>query len=83
MTILELTDDDARAFLEWRAHQRNFELLVASGVMAIKEGSFEAHFDQYGRIGAIKAHVNVYKHDPDAPVIVIHTPEVDKLAPQS
>jgi hypothetical protein len=84
MTTIELTDKEAAQFIEWRANYANFDLLMRSGVMQIREGSFEAHFNANGEIGAIKAHVNVYKRDPEAAIVVIHSPlPVDKLAPQS
>ena len=83
MTTLTLTPEEATQFLEWRRHQENFELIVASGIMDIREGSAEIHFDGKGRIGAIKAHVNVYKREPTATLMVIHTAGVDKLAQSS
>lgn len=81
MQTIELSDTDARAFLDFRRHQDNFTLIMASGIMDIREGSADIHFDGEGRIGAIKAHVNVYKRDPLSPVIVIH--RIDNIASSS
>lgn len=71
-TTITLNDHEATLFREYLRHADNFELITASGVMDIREGSAEIHFDAQGRIGAIKAHVNVYKKDPMAPIIVIN-----------
>lgn len=75
MQTITLTDAEAAMFIEWRKHETNYRLLIASGVMDIREGSAEIHFDGEGRIGAIKAHVNVYKRDPHAAIVVIHRAE--------
>ena len=61
MTIVELTDEDARSLLVWRQHQANFEVLLASGAFDIKNGSAEVHFDHLGRIAAVKKHEITYK----------------------
>lgn len=71
MQTISLSDLEASQFLEWRRHQENFAIIMQSGVMDIREGSSEIHFDAQGRIGAIKAHVNVYKHDPSAALMVV------------
>lgn len=71
MQRLDLTDQEALEFIEWRKHQDNFALILASGIMDIKEGSAEIHFDGMGRVGAIKAHVNVYKREQTAPLMVV------------
>lgn len=82
MTV-ELTEADARAFVEWRKYQDQFTVILASGIMDIREGSAEIHFDPQGDIGAIKVHGTVYKKDPTAAVLVIHRSRVDNIATPS
>lgn len=71
MQTLHLSDQEASDFLHWVKNRDKWLLLMDSGVMDIREGSAEIHFDAKGNIGAIKAHVNVYKRDPNAALMLI------------
>lgn len=88
MQTVTLTDKEAMEFIEWRKYQDKFGLILESGILDIREGSAEIHFDAQGRIGAIKAHVNVYKRDPTSVLMVVGVqsyphPGVDRVAPSS
>lgn len=74
MQSIELTDKEALMFLAWRGHQETFDIILNSGILDLREASAEIHFDPQGKVGSIKVNGPVYKRDPLASVIVIHTP---------
>lgn len=61
MTVIELNDQEARAFMAFRANQENIEIMLASGVFDMRLGSVEIHFDGDGRVGAITGHPTLFK----------------------
>ena len=60
MTI-ELTDTDAKLFLEFQKNYDAFHALDTAGVFKICNGSVEIHFDSEGTLANITRHEIVYK----------------------
>lgn len=61
MTIVEMTDEDARLFLMFRQHQSRFKLLLEGGVFDIKSGQATISFKPTGEIGSIVVQALVYR----------------------
>lgn len=61
MVTVELSPIEAASFLKWREHQPVFETLLDSGILDIKNGSAEIHFNKLGQIASIDAHVKVFR----------------------
>lgn len=61
MTIVEMTDEDARLFLLFRQHQGRFKLLLDRGVFDIKSGQATISFKPTGDIGTIVVQALVYR----------------------
>jgi hypothetical protein len=58
MTTIELTDEDALAFVEYRKKQKLFEDLLKAGVFDIRGGNAVLHFDGIGNL--IKVEKNIF-----------------------
>lgn len=76
---ITLNEIEAASFLEWREHQATFEVLAASGVFDLKNGSAEIHFNSEGQVASIDAHVKMFRRARIAGVV--HLPIVDKSDP--
>lgn len=61
MTIIELTEHDAQAFLLFRKYQDKFALLVETQVFDVRNGSAEIHFNRNGDIASIDLHAKVFR----------------------
>lgn len=66
---VDLTETEAASFLKWRENQANFEILAASGVFDIRNGSAEVHFNAEGQIASIEAHVKMFRRARIAAVV--------------
>lgn len=60
-SIIELSEEDAKAFLMFRKYYAEFALLVDNRVFDLKHGSAEIHFDRNGHIDSIDLHAKVFK----------------------
>lgn len=58
MTLIELTPEDALAFVEFQKRYAFFQLLESIGAFDIRVGSIEIHFDNMGKISTVEKHVN-------------------------
>lgn len=58
---IDLTDAEAVSFLEWRRNQENWDILCASGIFGISNGSAEIHFNANGQIASIDTHQKVFR----------------------
>lgn len=63
MITLQLTEQEAQAFRNYREHQDAIDVMLAAGVFDMRRGSVEVHFDLEGKIGAIIGHPTLYKRD--------------------
>ncbi len=61
MTIIELTEIDAQAFLMFRKYQAQIALLVEHRVFDLQNGSAEIHFNPKGEIASIDMHAKVFR----------------------
>lgn len=55
MTTIELTDDEAKQFIDFREHQDKFTLLNEAGFFNIKGASGTVHFDDKGNVRKIES----------------------------
>lgn len=69
-TVLTLTEEEAASFLHFRQFEKEFDLLVKSGVFGVRNGSAELHFDAIGTLASIDLHFRVYRQ-PSPPVVVM------------
>lgn len=53
MTILQLTDADAKLFLLFRKHQDVFGVMVQAGVFNVRSGEAILSFKPTGELGSI------------------------------
>lgn len=60
-TNVELTDEEAHSFLEWRRNQENWDILEKSGVFRISNGSAEIHFNNLGLISSVDTHLMSFR----------------------
>lgn len=75
MQTIELSDTEAADFLAWRKHQLAFKVMLASGILDIREGSAELHFDGEGNVGSIKVHGTVYRRNTPGGIMIINVSE--------
>lgn len=61
MVIVELTDQDAEAFRQFRKYQDKMMLLVEHRVFDLLNGSAEIHFDPQGDIASIDMNAKVFR----------------------
>ena len=60
-TTIEVTDDEARAFLRFREYQTLFIALLQARVFEVQSGKVIIHFNQKGRIVDIKTYSHIGK----------------------
>ena len=58
--IVEMTTEDADAFVKFRAFQGAFEILVRHNAVDIKNGSVTMHFDKFGLLKNVQVIHNYY-----------------------
>lgn len=61
MILLELTDEDALLFREYRKNYDTFSTLLSTGVFDIRGGSATLHFDVNGTLSNVDASMPFYK----------------------
>lgn len=73
VTIIELNDIDAAAFLMFRKYQTKIALLIENRVLELQNGSAEIHFNQQGDIASIDMHAKVFRRSVlvDIPVAIV------------
>ncbi len=73
MVIIELTDQDAAAFLLFRKYQAKIALLLEHRVFELQNGSAELHFDRTGALASIDLHAKVFRRSSliDEPVVIV------------
>lgn len=71
MTILELSDNDAKAFLLFMRYQEKIATLLDNRVFDVRNGSAELHFNHNGDIAAIDLHAKVFRRAVEAPSPVV------------
>lgn len=54
MTIIELSEEDAILFAEFRKNQDNFQFMVDNGVFEMKNGKITMNFDPNGHLLVIE-----------------------------
>lgn len=54
MTVVELTDVEAKLFIEFRKRQSFLEMIESVGGFDVKNGSITVSFDNLGAVGSIK-----------------------------
>ena len=59
--MVELTDEEALSFIQWRKHQADWDILVKSGFFDCANGSAEVHFNHLGQIASIDTHIKVFR----------------------
>lgn len=59
--IIELSEMDARLFIEFQKNYETFSTLIQSGVFNIRNGNAVINFDKEGVIREINLHVVGYK----------------------
>ncbi len=50
LTTIQLTDDEAKAFIKFQKHYVMVNLLESLNVFEMKNGSVQIHFDHEGKI---------------------------------
>jgi len=55
-TILELTPDEAKLFLEFQKRYQFMNRLADNKAFEMKRGSIEVHFDNLGEVGSVDIH---------------------------
>ena len=60
MTTIELQDEDALLFLEFRKHQTDFAIIYQAGVFDLRNASATINFDSFG-ICDVKLSTTPYK----------------------
>jgi len=58
---LELTNEEALAFREWRKYQDQFQVMVEAGVFKTQNGKIELHFNENSILCEITRHDIIYK----------------------
>ncbi len=73
MTIIELNDTDAKAFVLFRQHQEKVMLLIENRIFDLRNGSAEIHFNREGAIASIDMHAKVFRSVDIAnqPVVIV------------
>lgn len=61
MTTLELSEQDAQAFMLFMQHIDKIETLLDNRVFDVRNGSAEIHFNHDGEIASIDLHSKVFK----------------------
>lgn len=74
MTLIELNDMDAKAFLMFRKYQAQIALLVENRVFELQNGSAEIHFNPKGEIASIDLHAKVFRkvNLVDESIAIVH-----------
>lgn len=78
LTTLHLTTDEAASFLRFRQYEKEFNLLVKSGVFGVQNGSAELHFDAVGNLSSIDLHFRVFRA-PKPQIIVAEVVDTIKV----
>lgn len=73
MTLIELSEQDAKLFVLFQQHYEEFALLVDNRVFDVKNGSAELHFNRGGQIVSIDLHAKVFRRATlvDSPVVIV------------
>jgi len=58
---IDISEEDARLFLEFQRNYENFLTLIKSGVFNVKNGNATIHFDKDGTLKEITLHTISYK----------------------
>lgn len=76
-----MTEAEAESFLHFRQFEKEFDLLVKSGIFGVRNGSAEIHFDPHGSIASIDLHFRVFRAPKGIPVaaVVVETVDTNKL----
>jgi len=69
--IVELTEEEAKALIEYRKNQELFSILHQSGVFSVRNGKAILNFDAQGGLEEVKLDLIRYKRGK--PILVIHT----------
>lgn len=56
VTVINLTPDDAKLFIEFQKRYAFMKLLESLGAFDIKSGSIEVHFTNLGEIAKVDVH---------------------------
>lgn len=56
LTVIELSPEDAAAFVLFQKRYAFIQLMESLGVFDIRSGSVEIHFDALGKIGSVDKH---------------------------
>ncbi len=70
-TIVHMTKEEAASFLKWRQFEKEFDLLVKTGVFGVQNGSAEIHFNSTGEIASIELHFAVFRKPKAPPIVAI------------
>lgn len=60
-TTIQLSDEDARAFINFQKHYTMINLMDSLGVFNITNGSVEIHFDTIGQIAKVDIHTHYHR----------------------
>ena len=53
VTIVHLSEEDARLFIEFQKHHKLIEILESADALSVKGGSVTLHFTNDGEVGSI------------------------------
>lgn len=56
LTVIQLTDADAKLFIQFQKRHALMELLESLGAFDLKSGYVSIHFDNLGGIGSVDVH---------------------------
>lgn len=71
MASIDLTDEEAQAFMLFRKHQSLFELFDEVGVFNVRNGRAILNFDSNGTLVDIECQMKLYKRGIDVVPILI------------
>lgn len=60
-TTIQLSKEDAEAFIKFQKHYAMVNLLESLGVFDLRNASIEMHFDSLGQIAKIDTHTHYYR----------------------